>query len=169
MWSDQWNQGKKNCLNPRPSPPSSFWSLPVSKLVEQSQTGQWEGLGMKLKNNCLPSCPHSKTIWQPRNPLSFSLATRCFHCSTTYLAFNCFHHPWLKKATHKRSCLWVQFWWKVTPQSFASICSMFSNSHWSILWLLIFVCVVVHACVRVFVPVCVCVCRYQCGANILTH
>ena len=154
MWSDQWNQGKKNRLNPRPSPPSSFWSLPVSKLVEQSQTGQWEGLGMKLKNNCLwPSCPHSKTTWQPRNPLSFSLATRCFHCST---AFNCFHNTQEKL-----------FMGSVLVESYTTVfCLHLLNvlkfpliyPLASYLCVCCGACMCVCVCVCVFVPVCLCAC-----------
>lgn len=57
MWSDQSNQVKK--IASFPNLPHNL--VPVSKLVEQLQTGRWEDLGTKLKKSCLrPSCPHSK-------------------------------------------------------------------------------------------------------------
>lgn len=156
MWRGIWEWGYLFQLNLH-----VVWPIKPrkEKLVEQSQTGQWEGLGTKFKkNNCLwPSCPHSKTTRQPRNPLSFSLAMRCFHCSTTYLAFNCFHHPWLKKATHKRKL----FMGSVLVEGYTTVfCLHLLNVlKFPLIYpLASYLCVCCGTCMRACVCACVCLC-----------
>ena len=82
--------------NERGKKKAAFPNLPrhlVFDPFQYQKCANWmvEGLGMCYKRAVLwSSCPHSKVTWQLRSPLSFSLATRCYHCPSTYLAFNCF-------------------------------------------------------------------------------